>query len=99
MAACNYKLLNYKLPNVFSRFLQLGVLLHQLLQTKSRELYRNLGLFPISFALVDGSLAVFGMANLLARPKALLAGRRLNRHLGQGKFLSPRGEELGDILD
>src|SRR5262249_17502123 len=40
-----------------------------------------------------------GMANLLARPKALLAGRRLNRHLGQGKFLSPRGEELGDILD
>ena len=33
--------------------LQLGVLFYQLLQTEARELYRNLGIFTLSFALVD----------------------------------------------
>src|SRR5579864_1123257 len=35
------------------RLLQLGILLHQLFQAKSRELYSNLGLFTFSFALID----------------------------------------------
>src|ERR1700757_3072231 len=67
-----------------SGFFELGILLHQLLQPEPRELYRNLGVFPISFSLVDGALSVFRMPHFLAGAEALLP---------------PRGKELGDVVD
>src|SRR5215469_2111978 len=81
------------------RPLQLRVLLHQLLQTEARELYRDLGLFPISFPLIDSTLAVFGVAYFLAGPESLLAFRLFDREFGQVELLAPRGEELGDVVD
>ena len=66
---------------------QLRILLHQLLQTEPRELYRNLGIFPFSFALVDGAFAIFRMANLLSRAEALLAFRLFDRQFGTLNFL------------
>src|SRR5678815_3563110 len=41
---------------------QLGILLHQLLQTEARELYRNLGIFTFSFALVHRAFAIFAVS-------------------------------------
>ena len=58
---------NYPFQNPVQALLQLRVLLDQLLQSEPRELYRNLGVFPISFSLVDRALAIFRMANALAR--------------------------------
>src|SRR5258706_15966590 len=71
---------------------QLGVLLHQLLQTEARELYRNLGIFPISFALIDRSFAIFRVLDLLSGTKSALAGRLFDRQFRDVKFLSARGE-------
>src|SRR5260370_17789777 len=79
--------------------LQLGIPLHQLLQAEARKLYSNLDVFAFSFALVDGSLAVFGMANLLAGAKSALAGGRFSRWFWDCELLAARGEELGDIFD
>ncbi len=52
---------------------QLRVLLHQLFQTEARKLYRNLGFFTFSFALVDGALAIFRVADLRSWAESLLA--------------------------
>ena len=82
-----------------SGFFQLGILLHQLLQPEPRELYRNLGVFPISFSLVDSALAVFRVADFLPRAEALLAFGFLDDCLRHIEFLAARGEELGDIVD
>ena len=84
---------------MISRPLQLGILLHQLLQAEARKLYRNLGFFAFSFALVDRSFAIFRMANLLAGTESALAGGLFDRRLGDGELLAAAGEKLGDILD
>src|SRR5438445_1941414 len=82
-----------------SRLLQLGVLLYQLLQTEARELYRNLGLFTFSFALIDQAFAIFGMAHLLSRTESSIASGLLQRHLGNVEFLAARGKELGNVIN
>src|ERR1700693_4523044 len=82
-----------------SRFLQLRVLLHQLLQTEARELYRNLRVFPIPLALIDRPFAVFRVLDLLSRTKSALAGRLFDRQLWELEFLPTRGKELGDVVD
>src|SRR5260370_9985472 len=90
-----------KLPNdsIVSSPLQLGILLHQLLQAEARKLYRNLGFFALSFALVDGSFSVFGMADFLAGTKAALARGLFYRGFRDRALFATRSEELGDVLD
>src|SRR5438045_9628848 len=44
-----------------SRLLQLRVFLHQLLQSESRELYRNLDVFSFAFTLVHCSFHILRM--------------------------------------
>src|SRR5580658_7910677 len=63
-----------------SGFFQLGIPLHQLLQTEARELYRNLGVFPIAFALIDRPFPIFRMLHLLPRTESPSAFRLLRRH-------------------
>src|SRR5450631_2609709 len=75
-----WNLQNYpitKLPNSLLCLLELRVALHQFLQTEARELYRNLGVFPIPFALIDRSFSVFRMLDFLARTESASAGRLL----------------------
>ena len=67
--------------------LQLGVLLHQLLQAEARKLYRNLGFFAFSFALIDGAFAIFRMADLLAGAESALAGGLFDGSFGTVNFL------------
>ena len=82
-----------------SSALKLRIFLHQLLQTEARKLYRNLGLFTVSFALVNGALAIFRMPHLLSRTKSLLALRPLNRQFRQAELLSARCEKLRDVVN
>src|ERR1700757_3056820 len=93
------KLHNYQVTQSGSGFFQLGILLHQLLQPEPWELYRNLGVFPISFALVDGALAVLGMFDLLAGAEAALALGFLDHGLGEVELLAARREKLGNVID
>src|SRR5437899_6430787 len=88
-----------KLPNQALRFLQLRILLHQLLQSEARELYRNLGLLAFSFALIDRSFAIFWMPHFLPGTKSSPAFWLLNRQLGNGELLPARGKELGNVID
>ena len=74
-------------PDRKSGSFQLGVLLYQLLQAEARKLYRNLGFFAFSFALIDGAFAIFWMANLLAGAKSALAGGLFHRRFREGNFL------------
>src|SRR5579862_5167612 len=90
---------NYSIPQSASGFLQLPILLHQLLQPEPWELYRNLGVFPISFSLVDGSLTIFWMPDFLARPEAALAFGLFDNGLRQVELLPPRGKEFRNIVD
>src|SRR5277367_4485681 len=78
---------------------QLGILLHQLLQTEARELYRNLGLFTVSFSLVDRPFAIFGMPHLLSGPESFLAFGLFDQRFQDVEFLSPRGKKLGNVVD
>src|SRR5437660_10980366 len=82
-----------------SGFLELGVLLHQLLQPEPRELYRNLGVFPISFSLVDGAFAIFWMTDFLSGAEAFLALGLLDDGLWQVELLPARRKQLGAIID
>src|ERR1700757_5494208 len=66
--------------------LQLRVFLDQLLQTEARELYRNLCVFPISFALIDGSPAVFGVLHFLAGAESAFAFQLFDGKLGKGEL-------------
>jgi hypothetical protein len=79
--------------------LQLGILLHQLLQAEARELYRNLGFFAFSFAQVDRAFAIFRVTDFLAGAESALAGRLFDGRFRNGKLLAAAGEELGDVLD
>src|SRR5437667_1678756 len=88
-----------KLPNQALRFLQLRILFHQLLQAEARELYRNLGLFAFSFALIDCSFAIFWMPHFLPGTKSSPTFRLLNRQLGNGELPPARGKELRNVID
>ena len=77
----------------------MGVFFHQLLQAEARKLYSNLGFFAFSFSLVDRSLAIFWMANLLAGAESAFAGGRFERDFRNGKLLAASGEKLGDVFD
>jgi hypothetical protein len=62
-------------------------------------LYRNLGVFPISFALINGAFAIFGMLDLLTGAESALAAGRRDRQFGEGELLAAGGEKFGDIVD
>src|SRR5262252_7285830 len=86
--------------SISSSSLQLGILLHQLLQAEAWKLYRNLGFFAFSLPLIDGAFAIFRMANALsgAEPApalGLLEGRRF----WNAELLAAAGEEFRDVLD
>src|SRR5882757_2554295 len=81
------------------RAFQLRVLLHQLLQTEARELYRNLCIFPISFALIDRPFAVFRMLDLLSGTKSALARGLFHRQLRDMELLAAGGKKLGNVVD
>src|ERR1700756_1161579 len=80
-------------------FFQLRVFLHQLLQAEARELYRNLGFFTFSFALVHRTLAIFGMADLLSRSESSLTFDVFHLPFWQLEFAATRGKELGNVVD
>src|SRR5438876_7585636 len=82
-----------------SSLLQLRILLHQLLQTEARELYRNLRVFPIPLALIDRPFAVFRMLDLLPRTKSALAGGRFDRQLWELELFPARGKKLSNVVD
>src|SRR5262249_4266865 len=75
------------------------VLFHQLFQSESWKLYRNLGVFSLAFALIDNSFAILGMFHALARTKRSSAGTLLHRDFRPRELLSARSKELGDIVD
>src|SRR3954468_12186247 len=93
------KLPDYKITKSASGFLQLGVFLHQLLQAEAWKLYRNLGFFAFSFALVDGSFAIFRVPHSLSRTESSLTGRLLDRRFRNAELLPAAGEEFGDVFD
>src|SRR5260370_30875997 len=81
---------------------QLRVLLHQLFQTEARELYRNLGAFPVAFALIDHAFTVLGMPHPLAGAESGLAGAprlRLGCYSRHRALLAPRSEAFRDVLN
>src|SRR5579872_3480119 len=83
-----------------SASLQLGILLHQLLQAEAWKLYRNLGFFAFPFALIDRALAIFWMADSLAGTESAFACRFFDRScLGHGELLAAAGEEFGNVLN
>src|SRR5207249_8709634 len=85
---------------ISSGSLQLGILLHQLLQPEAWKLYRNLGFFAFSFALVDRSLTVFRMPDSLPRTESAFACRLLDwRSFGRCALLAATGEEFGNVLN
>src|ERR1700733_6187419 len=81
------------------RALQLRVLLHQFLQSEARKLYSKFGFFAFSLALIDGTLAILGMANLLPGTKSALAGRLFRSHFRHTELLATAREEFSDVLD
>src|ERR1019366_8999197 len=81
------------------RLFQLGVFLDQLFQTESRKLYRNLRIFPVTLAFVHCAFPVFRMTNALSGPESSAPGRLGNLDFGPRKLLSPRGEELRNVVD
>src|ERR1700719_4922991 len=75
--------------------LELGILFHQLLQAEAWKLYRNLGFFAFSFALVDRPFAIFRMPYPLPRTKAALACRLLDgRRFPDRELFAASREEL-----
>src|SRR3974390_707374 len=63
------------------------------------KLYRKLGVFSVSLALIDHSFAVLGMPHALSGTESRLAMRLGRRSLRQGKLLAARSKKLGDIVD
>src|ERR1051326_5041295 len=85
---------------MLSGSLELSVLLHQLLQAEAWKLYRNLGFFAFSFALVDRALTVFWMADPLAGAKSALTCGFFDRsRLGHGELLAAAREEFGNVFN
>src|SRR5256885_12913865 len=69
---------------------QLRVLLYQLLQAEARELYRNLGIFTVSFTLVDGPFAILWVTYLLPRSETFFTFGFFHWHFGETE-LFPSG--------
>src|SRR5205823_772171 len=59
----------------------------------------NLGLFSLTLALVDGSFAVFGMADALPGAESFASGGFGDRHLRTAKFFPTRGKKFRDVVD
>src|ERR1019366_9878265 len=78
---------------------QLGVFLDQLFQTESMKLYRNLGVFPIAFAMIDHSFAIFGVVDAVSLAQSAPSGALVEVHLRAGKLFAARGEKVGDVVD
>src|SRR5215472_6853991 len=78
---------------------QLGILLHQLLQSKPCKLYRNLRILPIPFALVYRAFPIFRMADALSGSETPLPGRLFHPGLRQAELLAPRCKKLGNVID
>src|ERR1700681_4372968 len=78
---------------------QLGIALDKLLQTEARELYRKLGIFPISFALIHRSFPVFRVLDLLTGAESAPACGSFRLQFRNGKLLPARGEEFCNIVD
>src|SRR5258708_10987590 len=93
------KLPNYKTIRLFLGALQLGILLDQLFQAEARKLYSNLGFFAFSLALVDGSLAVFWMADPLAGTESALSGGFFERSFRDSELLAAAGAKLCGVFD
>src|SRR6267378_4325724 len=79
--------------------LQLRVLFYQLLQAEARELYRNLGVFTVSFTLIDGSFAILWVTHFLPRPETFFAPGLFHWHFGQTKLFPPGSKKLRNIFD
>src|SRR5215471_14514256 len=78
---------------------QLSVLFHQFFQPESWKLYSNLGVFSLSFTLVDSALTIFGMLDPLAGPECPAASCLLYGDLRPRKFLSTRSKEFRNIFN
>src|SRR5262252_418341 len=86
--------------SISSGSLQLRILLHQLLQAEAWKLYRNLGFFAFSLALVHRSFAVLRMPHPLSRTKSALPRRLFHRRrFRHRKLLPPAREEFRNVLD
>src|SRR5215472_17250958 len=79
--------------------LQLGIFLHQLLQPKAWKLYRNLGFFAFSLALIYRAFTILRMPDSLSRAESALARGLSDRSFGQREFLTAAGEKFGNVLD
>ena len=86
-------------PGDGSDSLQLGEFLHKFFYAEPRKLYRNLCVFPFTFALENDSLSIFRMSNALAAAKSCFAGWLGNRDLRARKFLPAGGKKLRDVVD
>src|SRR5690242_8489509 len=82
----------------FSRSLQMRVLFYQLFQSESWKLYRNLGVFSLTFAPVDHSLAIFRVFHALAGTKRAAARGLFHRKLRPVELLASRSKEFGNVV-
>src|SRR6266851_7960620 len=82
-----------------SRFLQLRILLYQLLQTEARKLYRNLGVFPVPFALIHRPFPIFRVLDLLPGTESPPAFRLLRHHFRNMELLTPRRKKFRNVVD
>src|SRR6478609_9518042 len=83
----------------FSCSLQMRVLFYQLFQSESWKLYRNLGVFSLTFTPVDHSLAIFRVFHALSGTKRATARRLLHGNLRPVELLAPRGKKFRDVVD
>src|SRR5689334_17869519 len=77
----------------------MSVLFHQLFQSESWKLYRNLGVFSLAFAAEDHALTILGMLHTLSGTKRAAACGLVYRDLWPGKLLAARGKELRNVID
>src|SRR5438270_4092068 len=69
--------------------LQVRVFFHQLFQSESWKLYRNLGVFSFTFTPVHHSLAIFGVFHALSGTKRRATCRLLHRNLRPVELFAP----------
>ena len=79
--------------------LQLGELLHKFFNAEPRKLYRNLCVFPFTFAFENHSLSIFRVSNALAAAKTGFSGRLGNRDLRSRELLTAGGKKLCNVVD
>src|ERR1700731_1820376 len=84
---------------LLSRSLQVRVLFHQLFQSESWKLYRNLGVFSFTFTPIHHSFAIFRMFHALSGTKRTATGWLFHWDLRPVEFLAPRGKEVGNVVN